>query len=139
MSDSDKLAEAQARRQRAKSKLLETAERLQRRLKPAAIAGRTWQGVRGKGEALADSAVDTVKERPAMFGAAAAAAALFLARRPIGALIGKMRDGKTEDQDLVAAGIDAEREEFPLTAPEAPARKKKKKRKRKRIEEGLEA
>ena len=72
---------------------METARELQERLSPAALAHNAWEGAKNKGADFAEEAVDAVREHKAMIGGVAAAIAMFVARKPLIDLAGKVADG----------------------------------------------
>lgn len=76
--------------ERARASLMATAHELQERLNPKTMARDAIQGAKEKGADLAENAVDTVREHPRAAGGAAAAVALFVVRKPIGSLFGKL-------------------------------------------------
>ncbi|MEO6247113.1 MAG: hypothetical protein ABIO85_00830 [Sphingomicrobium sp.] len=67
----------------AREQFVGTVEEIKLRLAPKTIAQEAWAGAKGKGAAAADSAVTSVRERPALAAGVAAGAALILARKPI--------------------------------------------------------
>ena len=67
----------------SRARLEGTLVAVRQRLRPANLAGEAWDGVKDKSADLADSALDAVKQRPAMVAAAIGALALFLARAPL--------------------------------------------------------
>ncbi|MGE5722161.1 MAG: DUF3618 domain-containing protein [Sphingomonadales bacterium] len=77
------LEQAKLDAERARKRLASTLGELQQRLKPGALAGQAWSGVREKGSEIADDAVEAVRERPAATAGVLAAFALFLARGQI--------------------------------------------------------
>jgi hypothetical protein len=78
-----KIEAARMEAERARRRFGATATVVQQRLKPGALAGEAWTGVKDKGSEMADGAVEAVKARPAATAGAVAALFLFLARRPI--------------------------------------------------------
>lgn len=83
--------------ERARARLMETAQRLQARISPGTLASNTWQGVKEKGADLAENAVDAVRKRPIAVTGVIAAITLFLAREPLMDLAGKVTD-KVKDK-----------------------------------------
>ena len=79
--------------ERARARLMDTAQRLQARISPGTLASNAWQGAKEKGADMAENAVDAVKKRPIAATGVAAAIALFLAREPLKDLAGKVADG----------------------------------------------
>ena len=86
----------------ARERLVGTVEEIKRRLAPKSIAQEAWEGAKDKGAAVADSAVTTVRERPALAAGVAAGAALILARKPIISLLTGLFGG---DDNPVSAKI----------------------------------
>ena len=81
--------------ERARARLMETAQRLQARISPGTLASNAWQGAKDKGADLAENAVDAVRKRPIAVTGAIAAITLFLAREPLMDLAGKLADSVT--------------------------------------------
>lgn len=71
----------------ARERLVGTVEEIKLRLAPKTIANEAWEGAKDKGAAVAESAVTSVRERPALAAGVAAGAALILARKPIISLL----------------------------------------------------
>ena len=67
----------------ARQRLSSTLGELQTRLSPGTLASNAWEGVKDKSGEIADEAVEAVKSRPVVSGAALGAFLLFLARSPI--------------------------------------------------------
>jgi hypothetical protein len=84
------LTRAKNEAEAARRRLTTTAAELQQRLKPATLASNAWEGVKDKGEELADGAVEAVRARPVAVSAALGAFTLFLARAPIKAGIARL-------------------------------------------------
>ena len=100
----ERIEAAKREAEAARRRLETTLGALQLRLRPRALATEAWDGVRGKGSDLADSALGAVKERPAAASLALGAFALFLARDPLKRAVGGMfAKGQTEN------GADGER------------------------------
>ena len=78
-----RIAEKRGEAEAARETLFGTVEEIKTRLAPATIAHDAWAGAKDKGVAVAGSAVDSVKQRPALAAGVAAGAALILARKPI--------------------------------------------------------
>ena len=78
--------------ERARARLMETAQVLQVRLSPRTLARDAWEGAKGKGADLAEDAVDAVRARPYAATGIVAAITLFLAREPLMDLAGKLMD-----------------------------------------------
>lgn len=81
--------------ERARARLMESAQRLQARLSPGTLASNAWQGAKEKGADMAENAVDAVRKRPVAATGVVAAIALFLAREPLIDLAGKLADNVT--------------------------------------------
>jgi hypothetical protein len=75
----------------AKERLLGSAQALQARLKPAALASDAWEKTRDAGEAAASNAAHAIRKRPVAAAAAAIGVTALVARKPIARLIAKMR------------------------------------------------
>ena len=98
-SDTPELIAARVEAERARARMMGTAQTLQARLSPATLAQNAWTSAKTKGSDLAEEAVDTVRARPAVAGGVAAAVALFLARNPlINFVTGRRKAAR--DQDL---------------------------------------
>lgn len=91
--DEPSLAVAQARSDRARRRLAGTLVELQARLNPKALAREAAQELREAGEELAREGLETVKRHPLTVAGVATAVGLFLARRPLRALVA----GATEE------------------------------------------
>jgi hypothetical protein len=88
-----RIAEKRGEAEAAREALFDTVEEIKARLAPASIAHDAWEGARDKGVAVAEGAVETVKQRPAL------GAALVFARKPIINLLAGLftdRDRKTK-------------------------------------------
>lgn len=81
--------------ERARARLMDSAQRLQARLSPGTLASNAWQGAKEKGADMAENAVDAVRKRPIAATGVVAAIALFLAREPLIDLTKKLADGVT--------------------------------------------
>ena len=92
MRDTPEISAARIEAERARGRLMATAQELQERLSPKTIARDTWQSAKEKGADLAEDAVDAVRARPVATGGVLAAVALFLAREPLMDLAGKLVD-----------------------------------------------
>ena len=90
MSEAD-LIRARAEAAAAKERLLNSAQALQARLKPGALASDAWEKTRDVGEAAAGSAVRTISNRPVAASAAVIGVVALVARKPIARLIAKLR------------------------------------------------
>lgn len=82
-----KLLRARGEAALAKDRLLATVHEVQERLAPATIARNAWEGVRDKGEAVAEQTVDLARRKPALPIAAGGALVAFAVRRPVGRLL----------------------------------------------------
>jgi ElaB/YqjD/DUF883 family membrane-anchored ribosome-binding protein len=121
----DRIEQARRHAEWARGRLDSTLGALQQRLHPKTLATEAWDGVRERGNDLADGALQAVRERPAAVSAAVGAFALFLARRPIGRALGRLwqprpdPDGvivhvETIDRNHVNYGTAAPRVEMPV-------------------------
>ena len=93
MKDSPEISAARIEAERARARLMTTAQELQDRLSPRTIARGAWAGAKEKGADMAEDAVDTVRAHPAAATGIVAALALFLAREPLFELAARMVDG----------------------------------------------
>jgi hypothetical protein len=80
--------------ERARARLMGSAQELQERLSPRTLARGAWEGAKDKGADLAEEAVDAVRARPVAAGGAVAALTLFLAREPLMNLARRMFTSK---------------------------------------------
>ena len=90
--DTPQIAAARIEVERARGRLIGTAQELQERMSPKVLARNTWQGAKEKGADLAEDAVDAVKARPLAATGVVAAITMFLAREPLMDLAGKLVD-----------------------------------------------
>lgn len=81
--NSSRIDAARAEAERARARLMATAQELQARLSPGMLAKGAWQGAKEKGADLAEDAVDAVRARPWTTTGLIAAVAMFLAREPL--------------------------------------------------------
>ena len=95
MTEGPEVLAARIEAERAKSRMIATAQELQERLSPKTIAKGAWEGAKNKGADLAEEAVDAVRSRPVAATSVVAAITLFLAREPLLDLAGKLVDGVT--------------------------------------------
>ena len=95
MTEGPEVSAARIEAERAKSRMIATAQELQDRLSPKTIAKGAWEGAKNKGADLAEDAVDAVRARPVAATGVIAALTLFLAREPLLDLAGKLVDGVT--------------------------------------------
>ena len=86
--DTPQIAAARIEVERARGRLIGTAQELQERMSPKVLARNTWQGAKEKGADLAEDAVDVVRARPLATGGVVAALTMFLAREPLMDLAG---------------------------------------------------
>ena len=93
--DPPEVVAARLETERARARLMESAQRLQARLSPGTLASNAWQGAKEKGADMAENAVDAVRKRPIAATGVVAAIALFLAREPLIDLTKKLADGVT--------------------------------------------
>ncbi|MBX3594089.1 hypothetical protein [Sphingomonas sp.] len=77
---------AEARTSAARQRLFGTIDEIQARLDPLALAANAVENVAAT---IAINSIETVKARPRVTATAAAAAILFLARKPIGRLLSR--------------------------------------------------
>jgi hypothetical protein len=89
MSDERDLVRARAEAAEARERLLGTAQVVQARLKPAALANDAWDTVRDKSEVVAEGAVRAVAKRPAVASVAVLGLAALVARKPIARLFAR--------------------------------------------------
>lgn len=85
-----KLLRAKGEAVLAKDRLMATVHEVQERLAPKTIARNAWEGVRDKGEAVAEQTVDLARRKPALPIAAGGAIVAFAVRRPVGRLLGRI-------------------------------------------------
>lgn len=93
MTDSPEVAAARIEAERRRTRLIATAEQLQRRLSPKRLTRDAWEGAKDKGADMAETAVDAVRSRPLAATGVVAAISLFLARGPLMDLAGKIAHG----------------------------------------------
>jgi ElaB/YqjD/DUF883 family membrane-anchored ribosome-binding protein len=99
MTDAAKVRIARARGQAdsAKARLMGTVDEAKARLAPGRLASEAVQTAKDKGIVAADDAVTAVKDRPGLTAGIATAAALFFARRPLFAAVGRLF--RSDDKD----------------------------------------
>lgn len=86
--------------ERAKARLMDTAQDLQARLSPRTLAQNAWEGAKVKGADMAEDAVDAVRKRPLAATGIVAAIAMYLAREPLKDLAGRIvGGGRDEDEE----------------------------------------
>ena len=93
MTDSPEIAAARIEANRARTRLIATAEQLQQRLSPKKLTKDAWEGAKDKGADIAENAVDAVRSRPLATTGVIAAIGLFLAREPLMDLAGRIAHG----------------------------------------------
>ncbi len=94
MSDDRTVDAARIEVERARARLVASAQGLQDRLNPKTLARGAWEDAKDKGADLAEDAVDAVRARPYAAGGAVAALTLFLARAPIIDFAGRLFGSK---------------------------------------------
>lgn len=118
MTGLSKVAEARIEAERARDRLMGSAQALQVRLSPKVLARDTWEGAKSKGADLVEDAVDAVRSRPYAATGVVTAIALFLAREPLIGLAGKFVGSKPAKKE-------AKKETKPVRKrPAKPAAKK---------------
>ena len=96
--ESPDVTAAKINAERARARLMDTAQVLQKKLNPKHLAQNAWEDAKVKGADLAEDAVDTVRRRPLAATGVAAAIAVYLAREPLMGLAGKLVGrGKNDD------------------------------------------
>ena len=118
MTDTTRLALAEARANGARERLNGTLASLQRRLDPRTVARNAFGGIADNGVRAMHNGVEAVRNNPAKVAGAAALIAAFLARHRLGALFGRARD----DDDNNAQPASARRVRAMKPRP-APARR----------------
>jgi hypothetical protein len=93
--DTPEIAAARIEAERTRTRMIATAERLQKRMSPGILAKGAWEGAKSKGADIAEDAVDAVRARPVAVTGVLAAITLFLAREPLMDLAGKIAHGLT--------------------------------------------
>jgi ElaB/YqjD/DUF883 family membrane-anchored ribosome-binding protein len=104
MPDTPEIAAARMEVDRCRTRVMATAQELQDRLSPKALARNTWQGAKEKGADLAEDAVDAVRARPLTATGVVAAITMFLAREPLIDLAGKIAGSVGEKRKTRKAG-----------------------------------
>ena len=90
MTDSPEVVAARMEADRARSRVMATAQELQDRLSPRTLAKGAWEGAKEKGADIAENTVDAVKSRPFATTGVVAAITMFLAREPLIDLASKL-------------------------------------------------
>ncbi len=93
MRESPEMVAARLEVERRRGGMIEAARELQLRLSPGKLTHDAWEGVKGKGADMAETAVDAVRARPLATAGVIAAVTMFLAREPLMDLAGKLFDG----------------------------------------------
>lgn len=102
-----RIARARGQADVAKARLMATLEEVKTRLAPGKLAGDAVQKAKDKSIVVADDTVTAVKDRPLMAAGIATAAAMFIARRPLVAAVGRMLGGGDDHDDLDTQNIQA--------------------------------
>ena len=117
----DQLIHAQTDVEQAKKRLAATLGTLQHRLSPGTLMTNAWDGVREKSGAVADDAMQAVKDRPMTMSGVLAALIIFLARDPLWRLVSSLfGSAPADDRSTIKADLRNENGNFDLTAPAAP-------------------
>lgn len=98
MTDSPEVVAARMEADRARSRVMATAQELQDRLSPRTLAKGAWEGAKEKGADIAENTVDAVKSRPFATTGVVAAITMFLAREPLIDLASKLAGRVGEKQ-----------------------------------------
>lgn len=91
-----RIAQARGRADAAKAQLMGTVEEAKARLAPKTLAGHAVQAAKDKSIVVADDTVTAVKEKPMMAAGIAGATALFIARKPLFAAVGRWWRGEDD-------------------------------------------
>ncbi len=94
---------------------------LQLRLRPGNLATEAWDGVKDKGESLAEGALDAVKKRPAAVSVAVGALALFLAREPLKRVVSRIWAEEEDEGRITTTAIATDNDNFNTAAPTVTA------------------
>lgn len=118
----ERLRQAQSNVVLSRRRMQSSIGALQYRLKPGTLVNNAWEGVRDRGETLADDALQAVKERPGTVSGVIAGFVLFLAREPLWRLVtGLVPHRRSEEEShIIKADLDGHDKNFDLTAPTAP-------------------
>lgn len=112
-----KLIKAQNEAEVRRAAFLTSADTLKARVAPARLGKDALDKTVETGTAIADGAVAEVKSKPWLYGGLAAAALLFLARKPVGKLaVGaydRIAGGKSEE-DLKDDALELEAPDSPI-------------------------
>jgi ElaB/YqjD/DUF883 family membrane-anchored ribosome-binding protein len=87
----------------ARERLFATAQEIQNRLEPSSLLDDAVGTVREQSARIARTASDSIRERPAAFGAAAAAGALLIVHRPL-IRFARRLFGRSKETEDAAAG-----------------------------------
>lgn len=93
MSGTDDLIRARADAALARERLLASAQELQARLKPGALAGDAWEQVKDGGEAAVEKTSRAAREHPVAASAAGIGIAALLIGKPVARLFRRNREG----------------------------------------------
>lgn len=117
--NTDAIERAKIEAEQARRQLASTMGTMQYRLRPGNLMSDAWDGVRDKSSALADDAVQAVKDRPAAASGVVAAVAIFLAREPILKAVSRFFASRkaSDDDGLITADLITVDENYDLTAP----------------------
>jgi ElaB/YqjD/DUF883 family membrane-anchored ribosome-binding protein len=114
----DQLVHARTDVEQAKRRLAATLGMLQHRLSPGTLMTNAWDGVREKSGAVADDAMQAVKDRPMTVSGILAALIIFLARDPLWRLVSSLFGSASEDDpSTIKADLHNHDGSFDLTAP----------------------
>lgn len=94
-----RIARARGDADAAKARLMATLDQVKLRLAPGKLASDAVQSAKNNAIVVADDTVTAVKDRPLMAAGIAAAAAAFIARKPLVAAVGRWLGGDEDDQD----------------------------------------
>lgn len=96
--DTPQVTAARIEAERARARMMDSAQALQARMKPKTLAQNAWEGAKVKGADLAEDAVDAVRKRPIAATGIVAAIAMFLAREPLKDLAARLVGGGGDDE-----------------------------------------
>ena len=88
---------------KARAQMIDRAQDLQARLNPKTLAQNAWEGAKVRTSEFAEDAADAVRERPMAATGVAAAVALFLARKPLWSLVGKLTGRDRPDGEVTVS------------------------------------
>jgi hypothetical protein len=121
MSPKEELQQAKRNAMLARARLDSSLGALQLRLKPGNLATEAWDGVKDKGESLAEGALDAVKKRPAAVSLTVGAIALFLAREPLKRVVSRMWSEEEDEGRIKTRVIPTDTDNFNAAAPTVTA------------------